>query len=63
MFYIKKNPVVNANSVDADQTPRSATSDLGLHCLPVTFLRVSKTKMSKLSNVSACVHFASLFYF
>ena len=22
-----------ANSVDADQTPRSAASDLGLHCL------------------------------
>ena len=24
-------PVFNANSVDADQTPRSAASDLGLH--------------------------------
>ena len=23
-----------ANSVDPDQTPRSAASDLGLHCLP-----------------------------
>ena len=28
-------PVVNSNSVDPDQTPRSAASDLGLHCLPV----------------------------
>ena len=26
-------PVVNAYSVDPDQTPRSAASDLGLHCL------------------------------
>ena len=25
-----------ANSGDFDQTPRSAASDLGLHCLPVT---------------------------
>ena len=25
-------PVVNENSVDPDQTPRSAASDLGLHC-------------------------------
>ena len=24
------------NSVDPDQTPRSAASDLGLHCLPIT---------------------------
>ena len=26
----------NANSVDPDQTSHSATSDLGLHCLPIT---------------------------
>ena len=25
-----------ANSVDPDQTPRSAASDLGLHCLPMS---------------------------
>ena len=31
-------PVVNANSVDSDQTPRSAASDLGLHCLPMSHL-------------------------
>ena len=29
------------NSDDPDQTPRSAESDLGLHCLPVTLLGVS----------------------
>ena len=31
-------PAFNANSVDPDQTPRSAVSDLGLHCLPVSLL-------------------------
>ena len=30
-----------ANSDDPDQTPRSAASDLGLHCLPVTRLPFS----------------------
>ena len=29
-----------ANRGDPDQTPHSAASDLGLHCLPVTLLRV-----------------------
>ena len=31
-------PVFNVNSVDPDQTPQNAASDLGLHCLPVTLL-------------------------
>ena len=31
-----------ANSGDPDQMPRSAASDLGLHCLPVTLLGVSR---------------------
>ena len=30
-----------ANSGDPDRTPRSAVSDLGLHCLPITLLQVS----------------------
>ena len=30
-----------ANSEDPDQTPRSAVSDLGLQCLPITRLEVS----------------------
>ena len=34
----KEMPVVNANSVDPDQTPRSAASDLGQHCLPMSHL-------------------------
>ena len=29
-------PVFNVNSVDPDQTPRSAASDRCLHCLPVS---------------------------
>ena len=31
-----------ANSGDPDQTPHSAASDLGLHCLPITLLGVSR---------------------
>ena len=31
-----------ANSGDPDQTLHSAASDLGLHCLPVTLLQVSR---------------------
>ena len=27
---------LNANSVDLDQTPQNAASDLGLHCLPIS---------------------------
>ena len=29
------------NSGDPDQIPHSVTSDLGLHCLPITLLLVS----------------------
>ena len=36
-----------ANSGDPDQTPRSVASDLGLHCLPVTLLRVSRLQWVK----------------
>ena len=31
-----------ANSGDADQTPHLAASDLGLQCLPITLLLVSR---------------------
>ena len=31
-------PVFNANSLDPDQTPRSAASELGLACLPMSHL-------------------------
>ena len=31
-----------ANNVDPDQMPHNVASDLGLHCLPMTLLRVSR---------------------
>ena len=31
-----------ANSRDPDQMPHSAASDLGLHCLPVTLLGITR---------------------
>ena len=40
---------VFANSGDPDQTPRSAASDLGLHYLPITPLRVSRLQRVKTS--------------
>ena len=36
--------VFDANSVDPDQTPRSAASDQGLHCLPMSLLWDAKHK-------------------
>ena len=40
-------PVINANSVDPDQTLHSATSDLGLHCLPMSHLWDARHKWVK----------------
>ena len=37
-----------ANSEDPDQTPRSAASDLGLHCLPIIVLGVSLLQWIKI---------------
>ena len=31
-----------ANNGDPDQMPHDAASDLGLHCLPITLLEVSR---------------------
>ena len=42
--YFIEIPVFNANNVDADQTPRSAVSDLGLHCLPIPLLWDARLK-------------------
>ena len=36
-----------ANCGDLDQAPHSAASDLGVHCLPVTLLRVSRLQWVK----------------
>ena len=43
-------PLVNANSIDPDQTPRSAASDLGLHCLPMSHLRDARHKLVNANN-------------
>ena len=40
----------NANGVDPDQMPRSAASDLGLHCLPVSLLWDAMLKWIKLET-------------
>ena len=39
--------VLFVNSGDPDQTPHSAASDLGLHCLPNTLLGVSRLQWVK----------------
>ena len=41
-------PVVNANSVDPDQTPHSAASDRGLHGLPMSHLWDARHKLVKI---------------
>ena len=38
-------PVFNANSLDPDQTPRFAASDLGLHCLSMSLLWDARHKL------------------
>ena len=38
LSFIIKITVLNANSVDPDQMPRSAASDLDLHYLPMSLL-------------------------
>ena len=38
-----ENPL--ANTVDSDQMPHYVASDLGLHCLPMTFLQVSRLEL------------------
>ena len=61
IFY--KNSVLNANSVDPGQTPRSAASDLGLHCLQMSLLLDARHKwvrkrtgldVSATSNLNGC---------
>ena len=47
-------PVLNANSVDPDQTPRSAASDLGLHCLPMSLLLDARLKLVKMIYLTYC---------
>ena len=41
------------NSGDPDQALRSVASDLGLHCVPITPLRVSRLQWVKAKTVLA----------
>ena len=41
LFYFRWK-ILFANNVDPDQTPHSVASELGMHCLPMTLLRVSR---------------------
>ena len=41
LFYFYGKPFI-AHSVDPDQMPHYVASDLGLHCLPMAFLQVSR---------------------
>ena len=43
----KKMVELFANNGDPDQTPHSAASDLGLHCLPIALLGVSRLQWVK----------------
>ena len=47
IFLEKKMAKLFANSGNPDQTPRSAASDLGLHCLQITLLGVSRLQWVK----------------
>ena len=55
---------VFANSGDPDQTSRSAASDLGLHCLPVTLSGVSRLQWVKhvKLKVGFCITMIIIFY-
>ena len=39
-----RNFLLNANSVDPDQTLHDAASDLGVHCLPMSLLWDARLK-------------------
>ena len=54
----------SANTVDPDQTPHNVASDLGLHCLPITLLRVPGKNglmvlFHKWRYSVCCLHFQS----
>ena len=54
-------PVFNANSVNPDQTPQNAASDLGLHCLPMSLLWDARHKWINLltvGDISKCSYFS-----
>ena len=46
-YSLRKIVELFGNSGDSDQMPDSAASDLGLHCLPITLLGVSRLEWFK----------------
>ena len=44
LFFFLKIYKFSTKSVDPDQTPRSAASDLGLHCWPLSLLKKARHK-------------------
>ena len=46
-WYFTEIPVFYANSVDSERKPRSAASDLGRNCLPVSLLLDARQKWVK----------------
>ena len=42
---------LNANSLNPDQTSRSAASDLGLYCLPMSLLWDARLKLVNIQSV------------
>ena len=46
-----------ANRGDLDQMPQNVASDLGLHCLPITLLGVSRRKKGLIS-LFECVQYS-----
>ena len=53
-----------ANSGDPDQMLHSAASDLGLHCLPVTLLGISRLQWVKaICKIAACDILISFYQF
>ena len=43
--------ILLANNVDPDQMPHYVVSDLGLHCLPMTLLQVSRSEWVKIPKL------------
>ena len=54
-------PVFDANSVDPDQTPRHAASDLGLNCLPMFLLWDTRHEWVNRTRPHFCSFMCSLF--
>ena len=57
LFIYIEIPVLKANSVNPDQTPRSAASDLGLHYLPIYFLQDARYKWVQQMYFITCLYY------